>query len=106
MALGPAGRLAALALLMLQLTSSGGTYPVQTSPGFFQAIHPWLPMTYVVDGLRHTSTAVRPPRWSPPRWCCSRSAGRDGAHRRCGPPVPPADPVEAAPRTDHVRMSR
>ncbi|MFE9690499.1 YhgE/Pip family protein [Micromonospora sp. NPDC005806] len=53
-ALGPAGRLAALALLMLQLTSSGGTYPVQTSPGFFQAIHPWLPMTYVVAGLRHT----------------------------------------------------
>ncbi|MBY8870984.1 YhgE/Pip domain-containing protein [Micromonospora sp. PLK6-60] len=52
--LGPAGRLAALALLMLQLTSSGGTYPVQTSPGFFQAIHPWLPMSYVVAGLRHT----------------------------------------------------
>lgn len=52
--LGPAGRLASLALLMLQLTSSGGTYPVQTSPGFFQAIHPWLPMTYVVQGLRHT----------------------------------------------------
>lgn len=52
--LGPAGRLAALALLMLQLTSSGGTYPVQTSPGFFQAIHPYLPMTYVVTALRHT----------------------------------------------------
>jgi putative membrane protein len=51
--LGPAGRLVALALLMLQLTSSGGTHPVQTTPGFFQAIHPWLPMTYVVDGLRH-----------------------------------------------------
>jgi putative membrane protein len=52
--LGPAGRLVALALLMLQLTSSGGTYPVQTSPGFFQAVHPFVPMTYVVDGLRHT----------------------------------------------------
>jgi putative membrane protein len=51
--LGPAGRLVALALLMLQLTSSGGTYPVQTTPAFFQAIHAWLPMTYVVDGLRH-----------------------------------------------------
>jgi putative membrane protein len=38
---------------MLQLTSSGGTYPVQTSPGFFAAIHPYLPMSYVVDGLRH-----------------------------------------------------
>ena len=34
--------------------ASGGTYPVQTSPGFFQVIHPWLPMTYVVGGLRHT----------------------------------------------------
>ncbi|MDO3700622.1 YhgE/Pip domain-containing protein [Micromonospora sp. C28SCA-DRY-2] len=52
--LGPAGRLAALALLMLQLTSSGGTYPVQTSPGFFQVVHPWLPMSYLVAGLRHT----------------------------------------------------
>ncbi|GGQ57957.1 YhgE/Pip domain-containing protein [Couchioplanes azureus] len=52
-ALGPAGRIIALALLMLQLTSSGGTYPVQTTPGFFQAIHPFLPMTYVVAALRH-----------------------------------------------------
>ncbi|MFC1416823.1 YhgE/Pip family protein [Streptacidiphilus cavernicola] len=49
---GPAGRLLALALLMLQLTSAGGTYPVQTSPGFFGAIHPYLPMSYVVAGLR------------------------------------------------------
>ncbi|MCO8271880.1 YhgE/Pip family protein [Actinoplanes sp. TRM 88003] len=53
-ALGAPGRIAALALLMLQLTSSGGTYPVQTSPGFFQAIHPLLPMTYVVQSARHT----------------------------------------------------
>ncbi|BCJ54758.1 membrane protein [Actinoplanes sp. NBRC 14428] len=53
-ALGPAGRIVALALLMLQLTSSGGTYPVQTTPWFFQAIHPLLPMTYVVEALRHT----------------------------------------------------
>jgi putative membrane protein len=52
-ALGPAGRIVALALLMLQLTSSGGTYPVQTTPGFFQAVHPLLPMTYVVEALRH-----------------------------------------------------
>ncbi|BCJ73028.1 membrane protein [Catellatospora sp. IY07-71] len=52
-ALGASGRVAALILLMLQLTGSGGTYPVATSPAFFQAIHPYLPMTYVVDGLRH-----------------------------------------------------
>ncbi|WP_370151044.1 YhgE/Pip family protein [Streptacidiphilus sp. EB129] len=49
---GPAGRLLALALLMLQLTSAGGTYPVETSPDFFGAIHPYLPMSYVVAGLR------------------------------------------------------
>ncbi len=53
---GPAGRIIVLALLMLQLTSAGGTYPVQTSPGFFNALHPWLPMSYVVEGLRHLIT--------------------------------------------------
>ncbi len=53
---GPAGRVLVLALLMLQLTSAGGTYPVQTSPGFFNAIHPFLPMSYIVDGLRHLIT--------------------------------------------------
>jgi putative membrane protein len=52
-ALKAAGRIVALALLMLQLTSSGGTYPVETSPAFFQAIHPLLPMTYTVEALRH-----------------------------------------------------
>jgi putative membrane protein len=50
---GPAGRVLVLALLMLQLTSAGGTYPVQTSPEFFNVLHPLLPMTYVVEGLRH-----------------------------------------------------
>ncbi|MFI5802826.1 YhgE/Pip family protein [Streptomyces sp. NPDC051561] len=49
---GAAGRILVLAVLMLQLTSAGGTYPVQTSPPFFNAIHPFLPMTYVVEGLR------------------------------------------------------
>jgi putative membrane protein len=50
---GVVGRLISLVLLMVQLTSAGGTYPVETSPGFFQALHPYLPMTYVVTGLRH-----------------------------------------------------
>ncbi|MFE4592476.1 YhgE/Pip family protein [Streptomyces laurentii] len=49
---GAAGRILVLAVLMLQLTSAGGTYPVQTSPGFFNALHPYLPMTYVVEALR------------------------------------------------------
>lgn len=53
---GAAGRILVLAVLMLQLTSAGGTYPVQTSPGFFNAIHPFLPMTYVVESLRRLIT--------------------------------------------------
>ncbi|MEH0543793.1 YhgE/Pip domain-containing protein [Streptomyces sp. B21-105] len=53
---GAAGRILVLALLMLQLTSAGGTYPVQTSPGFFNAVHPYLPMSHVVDALRRLIT--------------------------------------------------
>ncbi|MEU8620049.1 YhgE/Pip domain-containing protein [Streptomyces sp. NPDC048623] len=53
---GAAGRILVLAVLMLQLTSAGGTYPVQTSPGFFNAIHPFLPMTYVIEALRRLIT--------------------------------------------------
>ncbi|MEV6178564.1 YhgE/Pip domain-containing protein [Streptomyces sp. NPDC052015] len=53
---GAAGRILVLALLMLQLTSAGGTYPVQTSPGFFNAVHPFLPMSHVVDALRRLIT--------------------------------------------------
>lgn len=50
--IGPAGRVVALALLMLQLTSAAGTYPIETSPGFFQTISPWLPMSWLVAALR------------------------------------------------------
>jgi putative membrane protein len=49
---GPAGKLLSVALLMLQLTSAAGTFPIQTAPRFFQTLSPWLPMTYVVAGMR------------------------------------------------------
>ena len=50
------GRVIALVLLMFQLSSSGGTYPVETTPRFFQAIQPYMPATYVVNGLRQLIT--------------------------------------------------
>ena len=37
---------------MLQISSSGGTYPVETTPGLFQALHPFMPASYVVNSLR------------------------------------------------------
>lgn len=51
-----AGKVAIIALLMLQLTAASGTYPVETTPGFFRALHPVLPMTYAVTGLRELTT--------------------------------------------------
>ncbi|MCX4744931.1 YhgE/Pip domain-containing protein [Kitasatospora sp. NBC_01287] len=52
--LGVAGDVLSLVLLILQLTASGGLYPMATAPAFFQFLHPLLPMTYLVDGLRVT----------------------------------------------------
>ena len=46
------GRVIALAFLMLQLVSSGGLYPVETTAKPFQILHPFDPMTYAVNGLR------------------------------------------------------
>ena len=51
---GKVGAFFSMILLVLQLGGSAGTYPIQLSNGFFQAIHPWLPMTYAVSGLRET----------------------------------------------------
>jgi putative membrane protein len=50
------GKVVIIALLMVQLASAGGTYPIQTTPSFLQAISPYLPMTYVVAGLRESIT--------------------------------------------------
>ncbi|GAA3546705.1 YhgE/Pip domain-containing protein [Amycolatopsis ultiminotia] len=52
--LGAPGDALSLVLLILQLTSSGGLYPMPTTPGFFQVLNPILPMTYLIDGLRVT----------------------------------------------------
>ena len=41
-----------LIFLVLQLSGSGGTYPIQLSNSFFEAIHPYLPMTYSIDAYR------------------------------------------------------
>jgi|SRR6478752_2610423 putative membrane protein len=54
--LGAAGSAITLVLLMVQLTASGGLYPVETTPAPFRVIHDFLPMTYLVDALRVTFT--------------------------------------------------
>jgi putative membrane protein len=51
-AFGFSGKFVAIIFLMLQLTSAAGTFPIETSPEFFQVISPFMPMTYAVDGLK------------------------------------------------------
>ncbi len=46
------GRFLAMVLLVLQLGSSEGTFPIQTANGFFQTINPLVPMTYSIRALR------------------------------------------------------
>ena len=48
------GAFASMIMLLLQLGSSAGTYPLALTNRFFQTIHPLLPMSYTVSGLRET----------------------------------------------------
>ena len=44
--LGDIGKFVAMLLLILQLTSCAGTFPIETQSGFFQVLNKFLPMTY------------------------------------------------------------
>jgi len=48
------GAFFSLILLLLQLASSAGTYPLALTNDFFKSVNPWLPMSYSVSGLRQT----------------------------------------------------
>lgn len=49
---GNVGKALAIVLLVLQLAGSGGTFPIQVTPPFFQAIYPFLPFTYAISMMR------------------------------------------------------
>jgi putative membrane protein len=53
-ALGTPGSALLLVWLILQLASAGGTYPPAVLPRFFSAIHPYMPMSYLIDAFRVT----------------------------------------------------
>ncbi|KYC64300.1 YhgE/Pip domain-containing protein [Heyndrickxia coagulans] len=46
------GRFLAIVILILQLTSSAGTFPLEVIPKFIQWFNPLLPMTYSVRGFK------------------------------------------------------
>ncbi|HFK1785301.1 YhgE/Pip domain-containing protein [Bacillus cereus] len=51
---GNVGKSMAIILLVLQVAGSGGTFPIQMTPKFFQAIYPFLPFTYAISAIRET----------------------------------------------------
>jgi len=49
---GNVGKALAIVMLVLQIAGSGGTYPVELLPRFFQIINPFLPFTYAIEMMR------------------------------------------------------
>jgi putative membrane protein len=50
--LGDPGRFVAIIILILQLTTSAGTFPLELIPDGLQVFNTWLPMTYSVSGFK------------------------------------------------------
>ena len=57
-AFGNAGKAMVVVILVLQITATGGIFPVEILPPFFQAIHPYLPLTYSIGALREVVAGV------------------------------------------------
>ncbi|WP_251861912.1 YhgE/Pip domain-containing protein [Clostridium sp. Marseille-Q2269] len=55
---GNIGKALGVILLVLQISSSGGTFPIEVTPRFFQIINPMLPFTYAISGMRETVGGV------------------------------------------------
>lgn len=51
-ALGDAGKALAMLFLAIQISASGGFFPVELSGSLYAQLSPWLPMTWVVKGLK------------------------------------------------------
>ncbi len=57
---GNVGKVASIILLVLQVAGSGGTFPIQLTPKFFQLIYPFLPFTYAISFAREAIGGVVP----------------------------------------------
>ena len=55
---GNVGKVISIILLVLQVAGSGGTFPIQLTPKFFQMIHPFLPFTYAISFARESIGGV------------------------------------------------
>ncbi|WP_026672635.1 YhgE/Pip domain-containing protein [Alkalihalobacterium bogoriense] len=58
--LGNIGKALAIVLLVLQLSSGGGTFPIEVAPPFYQIIHPFMPFAYAINLLREAVGGIIP----------------------------------------------
>ncbi|WP_314060880.1 YhgE/Pip domain-containing protein [uncultured Vagococcus sp.] len=66
------GRFISMVLLVLQLGGAGGTFPMPLTNGFFNAIHPYLPMSYSIYGFREAiSGGIGAPMFNKSVWVLS-----------------------------------
>ena len=52
------GKAICVILVILQIPGSAGTYPIEMTPGFFQAVHPLLPFTYGINAMREAVAGI------------------------------------------------
>ncbi len=49
---GDIGKAIGIIFLVIQIGGSGGTFPIDVTPSFFQAVNPYLPFTFVIEAMR------------------------------------------------------
>ena len=57
-ALGEVGKAIAVVLLVIQISGTGGVYPVQIMGDFFKLMNPYLPMTYAITLIREAQLGL------------------------------------------------
>ena len=57
-AIGTVGKGVCVLLLVLQISGTGGIYPIEIMGSFFQSIYPYMPMTYAINLLREAQIGV------------------------------------------------
>lgn len=58
---GNVGKAFGIVLLVIQVAGSGGTFPIEVTPKFFQMVNPYLPFTYSISMLREAVGGVYQP---------------------------------------------
>ena len=57
-AIGTVGKAIGVILLVLQISATGGIYPIQIMHPFFKALYPYMPMTYGITLIREAQLGV------------------------------------------------